>query len=93
MISILFAYKLKQISSITIFPEGLSKAANAIRIYIPHSIGHLFDARDLEPLPFLNGLDELTRLKERLMGPGIQPGKSPAQKLNTQCPHASDTHE
>ncbi len=44
--------------------------------------GDLFDAGDLEALPGFDGLNEVGRLNQRIVGAGIKPGKTAAKTLH-----------
>ena len=46
--------------------------------------GDFFDASDLEALAPLDGLDELRRLDQRIVGAGVEPGMAAAQMLDRQ---------
>jgi hypothetical protein len=45
-----------------------------------HPQRYFLDASDLQALPILDGLDEDRGVGERIMGPGIEPGESPAHQ-------------
>src|SRR5208283_1744638 len=46
--------------------------------------GDLLEARDLEPLPVLDDVDELRGLEERRVGPRVEPGDAAPQDLGVE---------
>src|SRR5262249_19167283 len=55
---------------------------------IAHPKRDLLDAGDHEPLALLQRLDEVRRLQERLVRPGVEPRDTPAEALDVQLARA-----
>ena len=51
---------------------------------VAHPEGDLLGAGDHQALPVLDGLDEVGRLEEGFVRPGVEPGDAPAHELDPQ---------
>jgi len=72
----------QQVLPISVFHQRLRQLFQVSRIdpFVP--IGDFFRARDFQSLSVFHGGNELTRSKNRLMGPGVQPGISSSHDLD-----------
>ncbi len=50
--------------------------------------GDLLDAGDLQPLPLLDGLDEVGGLEQRFVRARVEPGEAAAEELDVQLPRS-----
>src|SRR5213075_2770262 len=60
--------------------ERARKLLELARVDKPHAIGDFLRAGDLEPLPALDGLDEVRGFEQRLVCAGIEPGESASER-------------
>src|SRR5262249_21016580 len=77
-------YEVHQVLSITIPEQRLCQALELCHIDIPHAIGGLLNAGDLEPLPTLKSFDKICGLEQGFMSPHIQPRHAPPQQFYAQ---------
>src|SRR5215217_3161642 len=69
----------QQICAISAFYKWFGNGAELRLINKTHSVSHLLNTSDLQPLALLNYIYKLPGLHQRSKGTGIQPGCSPAQ--------------
>ena len=65
--------------------QRLGQPAQVVFADEAHAPGHLFETGDLEALPRLDDLDEVDGLVQRLVGPGVEPGRAAAQHLDDEA--------
>ena len=74
----------QQVLPVAVLLHRLRDAPDVVRGDEAHALGDLLDARDLEPLPLLDGLDEVRRLQQRVVGAGVEPGDAAPEPLDVQ---------
>jgi len=78
--------ELEKIVAVAALGERIGDGRQPVGIDPALAAGNLFRAANFQPLASLDSLDEVPRLRQRLMGPGIQPGDTPSQPLQKQLP-------
>src|SRR5262245_56303530 len=73
-----------QVLAVGVVLHGVGDAQDVDGADQAQLVGDLLDARDHEPLPLLDGLDERRGLQERLVSAGVEPGDAAAQLLDVQ---------
>src|SRR5918997_2415370 len=81
-VGLFFVHQLQQVPTVGALLEGFGQPDHLLGVYVPHAVGDLFRAGDLEVLPLFDGLDEVGGLLEGLVGPRVQPGHPAAQDLD-----------
>ena len=70
--------------SVAIFAERRGQFEQLFRINPALAEGDFFGARDLQALPFFDGVDKLAGFEHGFVGAGVQPSIPPAKDLHVQ---------
>src|SRR5262249_41238251 len=73
-----------EIVAVRVVAHGRRETQHVGRGDVAHAKRDLFDARDHQPLPFFQRLDEARRLEQRLVRTRVEPGDSAAQPFDVQ---------
>ena len=74
----------QQITAVFVAFHRITQSAELVSADVTHPAGNLLRAGDHHPLPILDRLDEVSRLEERLVGAGVQPGDAAAHDIHAQ---------
>lgn len=74
----------EQVGPIVALVERLAQGKQLPVVNPPQMEGNLLWTGDFKPLSLFDCLDEVRGLQERFRGPGIHPGKTPAQTFDVQ---------
>src|SRR5262245_38399745 len=76
--------QLQEIAAVAGLPHASGRATDVVGADVAHAQRDLLEASHLQPLSLLDGLDEVRRLRQRLVGAGVGPGEAAAELLDTQ---------
>ena len=74
----------QQILAVVVLSERLGELVDLLFRDVPHAVGNLFEAGDLEALASLDGLDEGCSLQQGVVRAGIEPGVAAAHSLDVE---------
>src|SRR5215470_711270 len=75
-----------EVARVVAFTQKPGETKEAFAVDIPHVIGNLLNARDLEPLAHLDRAHELGCLEQGLVRAGVEPGAAAPELFDGQQP-------